>query len=540
MNRGLLCLWLLLQSLSLSAAEWVYTVRPGDNLWNLTERYLVGLRYWQPLKRLNQIAEPRRMLPGSQLRIPLSWSKVRYVDAQVVAVQGRVEVRSGTGAMQLATVGMRLQRGDQLLTSAGSSLLLEFSDGSELLLAADSTAELLRLEGYGDGEVGNNRVKVDSGRIESSANPRKIRGTRFEISTPSAITAVRGTGFRVAVDGTGRSRIEVVEGRVEVTSDAGRQPLSGGFGLVSAVGGAMERPVKLLPAPSVVGVPQRVEEVSFTFQLQPLARAQAYRLQVARSEQLSAVAFDSRFPDGKIRIDVPGLPDGNYVMKVRGVDGNGIEGIDAVNHFELNARPAAPFLITPVRDSASIAPQPAFAWAEPEAAAGYRFQLARDQQMNDLVLDLPHLTDTKYQPLPLKSGRYFWRVTAYDTAGKAGPEGLAQPFRVLPKAPDADIPEIDETGLNFHWRPGRPGQRYRFQMADTADFTNLLKEQETSESQVRLSRPAPGVYFMRVKSIDEDGSEGPYGSAQRVEIRSTEDHGWIVLIPLALMFLIAL
>ena len=27
------------------AAEWIYTVQSGDNPWNLTERYVAGIKY---------------------------------------------------------------------------------------------------------------------------------------------------------------------------------------------------------------------------------------------------------------------------------------------------------------------------------------------------------------------------------------------------------------------------------------------------------------------------------------------------------------
>jgi len=40
------------------AKDWIYTVRPRDNPWNLTERYLKGLQYWPKLQQLNHITDP--------------------------------------------------------------------------------------------------------------------------------------------------------------------------------------------------------------------------------------------------------------------------------------------------------------------------------------------------------------------------------------------------------------------------------------------------------------------------------------------------
>ena len=48
------CCGLLLMALSVAVAaeEWVYTVRPGDNLWNLTERHLKSMEYVQELQKI--------------------------------------------------------------------------------------------------------------------------------------------------------------------------------------------------------------------------------------------------------------------------------------------------------------------------------------------------------------------------------------------------------------------------------------------------------------------------------------------------------
>ena len=48
---GLLLAVLMVLSASAAAEEWIYTVRPGDNLWNLTERHLKNIKYVQGLQQ---------------------------------------------------------------------------------------------------------------------------------------------------------------------------------------------------------------------------------------------------------------------------------------------------------------------------------------------------------------------------------------------------------------------------------------------------------------------------------------------------------
>jgi hypothetical protein len=73
------------------AHDWIYTARPGDNIWNLTEKHLTGIRYWKRLQEYNQLATPDRIRPGTRLRIPIRWLKVQPASARVIAVQGDVQ-----------------------------------------------------------------------------------------------------------------------------------------------------------------------------------------------------------------------------------------------------------------------------------------------------------------------------------------------------------------------------------------------------------------------------------------------------------------
>jgi len=536
-------LLLALSSLSVAADEWIYTVRPGDNLWDLTRKYLVSIRFWRPLQRLNRIVDPLHMRPGFKLRVPKPWSRILEVGTRVIAVEGQAQIITAIGqAGRVAKAGDVLKRGDRLSTPAGSSLMLEFSDGTRLLLRGGSDLELNRLEGYGDGEVGQTRLNMPRGRMESQANPKNISGTRFEIRSPSALTAVRGTDFRLAVAEEGkRSRIEVIEGRVQVADEGQTVPVSSGFGIVAG-GGVAEPPRRLPATPQGLSISQVVEEVSFPVLTAADPGIASYRLQISASRERERPLYERLFAPGLTPVNVADLDDGRYILKVRAVAEDGLEGKDALYAFELNTRPPAPIQLTPLAESRSVERLPEFTWARPESSAAYHFQLASDQAMTRLVVERRQLKGERLTlDGPLSSGRYFWRVTALDAEGKPGPMGVPREFRILPRAPDSEPPVTDDAGITFQWRPGMSGQRYRFQLASDAEFSGLIEDAVTSEARYRLQNPNPGTYFMRVKAMDTDGVEGPFGRIQSVEVLAPEaDLGWVVLIPAALMILLAL
>ena len=74
--------FLLFTSLATVASDdWIYTVKEGDNFWNLAEEYLVDVRYWQKLQALNGVTDCNSRMPSrdQKLRIPLKWTRIQPI-----------------------------------------------------------------------------------------------------------------------------------------------------------------------------------------------------------------------------------------------------------------------------------------------------------------------------------------------------------------------------------------------------------------------------------------------------------------------------
>ncbi len=116
---------------------------------------------------------------------------------------------------RVAEKGMFLYEGDKLKTDAKSKAAITFVNGIEVKLN-DSTE--ITIEVSEDMRGIGNEIDLLLGEIWS----RVIKeGTQFEVQTPQAVAAVRGTEFDIDVGGNGVTMVMVYKGTVEVANDFG-------------------------------------------------------------------------------------------------------------------------------------------------------------------------------------------------------------------------------------------------------------------------------------------------------------------------------
>jgi len=113
------------------------------------------------------------------------------------------------------------QRGEQLpsgtlLDTGSGKLLLRLSDGSQLLVRPHT-----RLQVQQPSLTDESYFQLLLGRIRAVINKRTGGAVPFELGTPSAVIAVRGTQFEVEVNPRNITEVDVIDGLVEVY---GRNP----------------------------------------------------------------------------------------------------------------------------------------------------------------------------------------------------------------------------------------------------------------------------------------------------------------------------
>lgn len=491
--------------------DYRHVLQPGETLIGISGQLLERPANWPTLQRLNRIADPYHMLPGSVISIPVALLRREPVDARIAASKGDVR-RDG----QPVAAGDVVRQGDPLSTGEQSFATVELVDGSRLVLQPSTRLRVERMVRVRGTTQTETRLHLDQGRVESSVSKSPSGQPHFRIDTPGATVGVRGTEFRVA-EGDGPTRAEVSEGTVAVAGSKRRvaTDVAAGYGLVVESGHSLV-PVALLPPPDLSGLPPLQERTIVRVSLPAIPEARAYRIQIAADRQMRDIRADALTdkPEAKFA----GLPDGDYTLRARAIDANGLEGRDADFPFRLKAHPEPPFVIAPTANAKLRAETAAFSWSSASEAARYRLQLAADAGFAAPLADIDAIDGTAIVPAKkLAPGEYWWRIRSLRADGDAGPWGDTHHFILKPLPANPDPPMIDDQELHFAWS-AEPGQTFLFQFARDDGFTDLQSEQTLDHPTATVPRPAGGSYFMRVRATDPDGFVGPFTSTQRIAV----------------------
>jgi hypothetical protein len=492
---------------------------------------------WSGVQRTNRIADPRRLQPGSTLRIPAALLREQPTVAEVVHAYGEVSVtRASTLTPQPLAAGDSVAAGDVVRTGPQSSATLRFADGARVLVRPDSELKIERLAQSRAGA--STTLRLQSGSADSTV-PSAERPTlpRYEVRTPQTNLGVRGTEFRTAADAT-TTRVEVLEGRVGARRGAAESLVNEGFGAVSAAGAAsgLAAPRALPPAPVLAGLPERIERLPLRLPWQAEAGARV-RAQVFSTDSVPRLLLDGVFDTAPARWNND-LPDGRYELRVRRIDESGLEGRDTRAAFVLDARPEPPFVAAPAADSRTIDESVRLAWTRNASAARVRLQVADTPDFAAPRIDRKDL-DAAELRLALPLGTHHWRVASIAADGEQGPFSDAQRFTRIapPPAPPPAQPQADAAGLLLRWpaAAAATGTRWQVQVARDAAFAQPLIDTTVTEPQLLLRDPAAGDWFLRVRTQDADGFIGPFGETQRIEVPRSP--WWWLLVPAMLLLL---
>jgi hypothetical protein len=133
-----------------------------------------------------------------------------FAGATISQWKGNIHLSLPGQPPSVPTVGETLPAGT-VLETGGGRLLLQLADGSQVLVRAHT-----RLTVHQPTPADRGYFQLLLGRIRAVITKRTGGAPPFELGTPSAVIAVRGTQFEVEVNRQQETEVDVFEGTVEV------------------------------------------------------------------------------------------------------------------------------------------------------------------------------------------------------------------------------------------------------------------------------------------------------------------------------------
>ncbi|BAP15443.1 hypothetical protein AS19_25920 [Alcanivorax sp. NBRC 101098] len=328
---------LCLLSTAWAGDDWHYTLRPGDSLWKVCQQFAqTPQTCWGKLARHNDLDDPHVLHPGDTLLVPTSWLKEKPIPATVDAITGEVMLYPASGGEpRRLSNGDVVGFGDALETAANSSARLRFADQSEVYIKPTSLLVVTRYRRFLNHQNERTELRLQRGNIRNRVSPRQSDEASFEVYTPGAVAAVRGTEYYLGVDGAETTRNEVIEGRVDVGARGTERQIEGGYATLAHVDEAPIEPVALLPAPAMEVTASHTGVVA-AWHTQSEARS--YLLELY-SQPAGRLLNQDYLSSGHWQKE---LPVGDYRLLVRAVDENGLRGDESWHVFSMPAPPIEP------------------------------------------------------------------------------------------------------------------------------------------------------------------------------------------------------
>lgn len=134
-------------------------------------------------------------------------------------VSGIVQIQSSNslGWVVVKNVPLQLTTGDVIRTGFKAEATIVFSEGSRVELGGNANFTLE------DTQENHSGMMLGAGTLRAFV--KKLAARTFQVKTPTAVCSVRGTEFRVEVQGGGRTIVDLYKGLLGVEDHRGQQVL---------------------------------------------------------------------------------------------------------------------------------------------------------------------------------------------------------------------------------------------------------------------------------------------------------------------------
>ncbi len=496
----------LTQSDSSSTPEWRYRLQPDERFEQAAKELLEHGRNALQLATYNRISDIRTVRAGDAIRIPLHWLKRQPEPATVMAVTGQGQVRvMSSGYRVPLQAQMLLQVGDEITTQSGSATI-RLADGSLLRIEANSHLIFNQLTQFGRTGMVDTRLRLERGEVSTNVEPLVEGGSRFEIETPSAVAAVRGTAFALQ-SAPGITQLQVTEGVVAFGPRGKTRSIPAGYSAtVNTMAGSPVEIRRLPPVPETTPLPDSIKRLPIKLGWVPNG-APLHQLDIFDAETGHRVTR-SQTSDPDFALNY--LDNGRYEIQVAALSTRGVAGIPSSQIVDIELQALAATNLSPGPAAKVDNDMPEFSWQYRGENEVGRIEIAENDTFSELVATSEWAPDQSALPSrPLSPGQYYWRVVT-EAGGNSVATSEPHTFIVNGTLPPVNIININyiDSQVRIFWQQVSTASDYLLQLSEDPNFEKIVKEANVNDTTAAL-RLIPGRrYFVRLKAL----SDGPLAS----------------------------
>lgn len=342
--------------------------------------------------------------------------------ATLISRRGQVTIKTQANTDYF---GSQLFEGDAIITDVDASVAMQFADGTRVVIEPNSTLQIANIGGDVRSGETDTVLRLLRGRVESHVPPGTWQ--RYRVATLAGAATTEQGRYRVAVSADFSAQLtEVLSGTVALAGAGRVQDLTTNFGARTDIGRPPGAPLPLPTPPDLAALPTN----ALAFTPLPLAwnttqTSGGYRAQLAADTQFSDLAYDAVLHEPKVIW--PGLPTGNYFVRVRSRAANELEGVDAMQVVNVVTPWDVPAPALPA-DIAKAARLPLWLGGSAVSAPRYRLQVARDPLLGETLTDVPNVAAYVDLGNKFPGASYYWRIAASNHDGLI--DAFSTPWRV--------------------------------------------------------------------------------------------------------------
>lgn len=254
------------------------------------------------------------------------------------------------------------------------------------------------------------------------------------------------------------------------------------------------------------------------------AEGHGYVLQIAPTPEFGNGLIERRL--ASVVRHGESLPEGDWHWRLASVDESGKQHAWG----EPRAFRVQPLPSPPEASAHAEAGQGQFAWGESKGAARYGLEVGAAADLSAAQVKLE--TDANHVAVPLKSGKYYWRMRAIEVDGQPGAWSAVSPVIVPPGPPSGLAAQVEGDQLRATWQGD--ALSYKLELSADPSFAKPLASHLVHEASATLPKPNPGDYWLRVTGVGAEGIEGPTSQALAVKIPWPKPW-WLLMFPFLMM-----